>query len=194
VALGVETVGYLPLNPLASVDAELAALAGALPESTCRAHREATRETVLGLTGELDVLHLACHASFDPDDPLLSRLYLADGPLYGYELTNLRARPRLVVFSACETARHERLPGDEVLGLVRPFLAGGAGAVVATLWEVPDASTAALMADFYRAYAERPFDPAGCLRAAQLALLRSGRFAHPHYWAPYVCIGAAHAR
>jgi CHAT domain-containing protein len=57
------------------------------------------------------------------------------------------------------------------------------------LWEVPDVSTAELMARFYREYAAAPDDPAACLRAAQLALLGSGRHAHPHYWAPYTVTG-----
>lgn len=188
-AFGLELLGYLPLGPLASVAGELDAVTGALPGTDRYDGRRADRQALLGLDGEVDVLHLACHGQFDPDDALLSRLYLADGPVYGYELLDLRVRPRLVVFSACETARHERLPGDEILGLVRPFLGLGAGAVLATLWEVPDVSTAELMARFYREYAAAPGDPAACLRAAQLALLRSGRYAHPHYWAPYTVTG-----
>lgn len=189
VALGVELAGYLPLAALTNVPDELDAIEEALPDVLRWDRSAASRRALLELDGELDVLHFACHGEFDPDDPLLSRLYLADGPVYGYELLTLRAKPRLVVFSACETGRDERLPGDEAMGLVRPFLGGGAGVVVATLWEVPDASTTALMAAFYREYAVRRFAPASCLRTAQLELLGSERFAHPHYWAPYVAIG-----
>src|SRR5207342_419624 len=94
--------------------------------------------------------------------------------------------PRLAVFSACETGRHERLPGDEAMGLVRPFLGAGAGAVIATLWEVPDASTTELMSVFYREFRSHGHDPGSCLRTVQLDLLHSERFSHPHYWAPYV--------
>jgi CHAT domain-containing protein len=171
------------------VASELDAMTGALPSTDRYDGRRANRQALLGLDGEVDVLHLACHGQFDPDDALLSRLYLADGPVYGYELLDLRVRPRLVVFSACETARHERLPGDEILGLVRPFLGLGAASVLATLWEVPDVSTAELMTRFYQEYIASRHDPAACLRAAQLALLRSDRYAHPHHWAPYTVIG-----
>ena len=41
---------------------------------------------LLGLTGEIEILHLACHGEYDQSDPLLSRLYLTDGPVYAYEL------------------------------------------------------------------------------------------------------------
>jgi CHAT domain-containing protein len=82
----------------------------------------------------------------------------------------------VVVHIACETARHERLAGDESLGLVRPFLGLGAGAVVATLWEVSDVSTAELMTRIDREYVDMQHDPAACLRAAQLALLRSDHY------------------
>ena len=189
VAFGLELLSYLPLGPLVSVASELDAMTGALPDTDRYDSRRANRQALLGLDGEVDVLHLACHGQFDPDDALLSRLYLADGPVYGYELLDLRVRPRLVVFSACETARHERLPGDEILGLVRPFLGSGAACVLATLWEVPDVSTAELMTRFYQEYVANRHDPAACLRAAQLALLRSDRYAHPHHWAPYTAIG-----
>jgi CHAT domain-containing protein len=189
VAFGLELLSYLPLGPLVSVASELDAMTGALPSTDRYDGRRANRQALLGLDGEVDVLHLACHGQFDPDDALLSRLYLADGPVYGYELLDLRVRPRLVVFSACETARHERLPGDEILGLVRPFLGLGAASVLATLWEVPDVSTAELMTRFYQEYIASRHDPAACLRAAQLALLRSDRYAHPHHWAPYTVIG-----
>nr|QIZ00817.1 CHAT domain-containing protein [Streptomyces sp. S1D4-11] len=50
---------------------------------------------------------------------------------------------------------------------------------MAALWEAPDASTTALMASFYDTYARTPRDPAA-LRAGQLTLLTSPRFAHPH--------------
>jgi tetratricopeptide (TPR) repeat protein len=188
-AFGVELASYLPMASLAGVPDELNALQAQLPDIERLDQSQARRQALLDLVGEFDILHFACHAEFDPDDALLSRLYLADGPVYGYELLTLRARPRLVVFSACETGQHERLPGDEAMGLVRPFLGAGAGTVIATLWEVPDASTTELMSVFYREYRSHGHDPGACLRTAQLHLLHSERFSHPHYWAPYVAIG-----
>jgi CHAT domain-containing protein len=88
----------------------------------------------------------------------------------------------------------ERLPGDESLGLMRPFLGLGAGAVVATLWEAPDVSTAELLTRIYREYVVMQHDPAACLRATQLAMLRSDHYPHPHCWAPYVMAGGVSRR
>jgi CHAT domain-containing protein len=148
------------------------------------------RRHLLRCEGDVDVLHLACHGEFDEDDPLLSRLYLADGPLYGYEIERLPWKPRLAVLSACETAVQKRLAGDETFGLVRALLSRGAEAVVAGRWEVADESTAILMSKFYRHRAADPKNVAGALRNAQCELLRSELYSHPFYWAPYVVIGA----
>lgn len=129
-ALGLENVSYRPLPALPCVPEELDALERALPRLERLGRGRADRRALMSLDGPVDVLHLACHAEFDAHDPLLSRLYLSDGPVYGYEPADLRVRPRLVVLSACETALAGRLPGDEILGLIRPFLSLGAG----TLW------------------------------------------------------------
>jgi len=90
-----------------------------------------------------------------------------------------------------------------------------AEAVLATLWDVNDASTSRVMSDFYSRWVRQPaMGKAEALREAQLALLRgsagapqstTGRgvqitgepatvpqatsYAHPYYWAPFVLIG-----
>lgn len=181
----VETLDYVALPRLAGAADELDLAAAARP-LVRRVGREALRRRLLELEGPLDVLHFACHGEFDPTHPLLSRLYLADGPIYADELLSLRCRPRLVVLSACQTGVRERRPGDELFGLIRPFVALGAGAVVATLWNVTDESVVELM---WRFYAGPPADPAAALCAAQVELIRSERWSHPHHWAPYFVVG-----
>ena len=90
-----------------------------------------------------------------------------------------------------------------------------AEAVLATLWDVNDASTSRLMSDFYARWVKHPADgKAEALRQAQIAFLlgpatspiaQSERgiqaveepdsagddagFSHPFYWAPFVLIG-----
>nr|QIZ00816.1 CHAT domain-containing protein [Streptomyces sp. S1D4-11] len=63
---------------------ELDALERALPRLERLGRGRADRRALMSLDGPVDVLHLACHAEFDAHDPLLSRLYLSDGPVYGY--------------------------------------------------------------------------------------------------------------
>jgi CHAT domain-containing protein len=74
-----------------------------------------------------------------------------------------------------------------------------AGAVLATLWDVADASTSELMSDFYGRWVAHPADgKAESLRQAQLALLHNSTatkttppsdYSHPFYWAPFVLFG-----
>jgi CHAT domain-containing protein len=64
------------------------------------------------------------------------------------ELPDLPQRP-LVVLSACQSVA---AGGEGLGGLARPFLAGGAQAVVGTLWEIDDAEATDLFPAFHRAY------------------------------------------
>lgn len=97
-------------------------------------------------------LHYAGHAEFDVDDPLHSRLLLADGS----ELTIaalaavLSPDTEAVVLSACDTAvtRATSLL-DEALGFPAALLAAGARRVLATQWSVSDASSALLIGQWY---------------------------------------------
>jgi CHAT domain-containing protein len=117
-------------------------------------------------------LHLACHGGFNPDEPMDSVLYLAEGD----QLT-LRdlldgdldlSSQRLAVLSACQTGITEfnRVP-DEVIGLPAGFLQAGIPGVVATLWPVNDRSTAVLVAEFYRLLLVERQDPATALAQAR---------------------------
>jgi CHAT domain-containing protein len=68
----------------------------------------------------------------------------------------------------------------------------GASAVIASLWEVADASTSKLMQNFYQCHAAATVTiKAEALRQAQLDLLlhTNGQYSHPFYWAPFVIIG-----
>jgi CHAT domain-containing protein len=78
-----------------------------------------------------------------------------------------------------------------VVGLTRAFLAAGASGVIASLWPVSDASTAALMQEFYRLLwdEEEPRTAAEALREARLALMQNPEWEHPYFWAPFVLVG-----
>jgi tetratricopeptide (TPR) repeat protein len=139
-----------------------------------------------GVLAQFDIIHLATHALFDLQSPLHSRILLADGALAVPDLFRLRLNARLVVLSACQTALSALRPGDELLGLREALLFAGANALLVSLWQVDDASTARLMVSFYRRLA-RGATPATALAAAQRDLRAAGLSAY--HWAPFMLIG-----
>jgi CHAT domain-containing protein len=73
----------------------------------------------------------------------------------------------------------------DAIGIVRPFFFAGAKRVLAPLWHIADAPAGDFMNAFYTAYAKNLAAPLA-LQQAQLAMLRSEQYRHPHYWATYV--------
>jgi CHAT domain-containing protein len=102
------------------------------------------------------------------------------------EISARRLDARLVVLSGCESALGRATLAEGVLGIALSFVCAGGQAVVASLWEVDDATTADLMETFYREMAAGRTVGAA-LRASQLAL-REKR-PHPFFWAGFVVIG-----
>jgi len=66
--------------------------------------------------------------------------------------------------------RGQDLEGDDIVGLSRAFMYGGAPVVMVALWSVDDTSTAELMKLFYQGLTES-MAVAEALRAAQLKLM-----------------------
>ena len=117
---------------------------------------QATETAAKQQSGGKDIIHFATHGELNPYAPLLSCLYLTpdqdnDGRLEVHEIFDLRLNASLVTLSACQTALGAVSDGDDMVGLSRAFMYAGTPTVLASLWRVPDQSTAALMADFYGA-------------------------------------------
>jgi len=140
--------------------------------------------------GKYDIVHLATHGYFSKDAPMKSYLLLLgdqdhDGKLSAYELFGIKLNAYLVTLSACQTAVSRVSRGDEILGLVRGLVYAGTPSIVASLWNVDDASTAELMNEFYSNLVT--MDKAEALQYAQLKIMREKE--SPFFWAPFVLIG-----
>jgi CHAT domain-containing protein len=220
---------YDGLPALTNVDRELHAIVKTPKSSTAPLAGELLPNDAFTLTAlesslqkNFPIVHIASHFVFKPGDSGNSFLLLAGensgGP--GYELTLLKldtdpalsfTNTRLLTLSACSTAASDTASnGREMDSLGMVMQQRGAAAVLATLWDVNDASTSLLMSDFYRRWATTPgIEKIEALRQAQLAMLHNtaaihnatGRgttvessspgatYAHPYYWAPFVLIG-----
>ena len=148
--------------------------------------------------GEYRIVHFATHAVLNTRRPELSGVVLSlvdraglaqDGFLRLHDVYNLTLGADLVVLSGCQTALGRDLRGEGLLGLTRGFMYAGAPAVLASLWQVDDESTAELMQRFYRAMLKDGLRPAEALRTAQLDMMRSPRWSAPFYWAGFVLQG-----
>ena len=131
-----------------------------------------------GLDQSYPIIHIASHFQFTPGSMDDSFLLLGDGT--HLSLAQIKTKldfnsVELLTLSACETAvGDDSTPnhGVEVEGLGAIAQQAGAKAVLATLWPVADASTAALMKVLYQAHKVDHLDKADALRQAQLALLK----------------------
>ena len=165
---------------------EIAALAPLFDRATTRLDSEATLTFLQDNASEADVVHLACHGQFRPDNPLFSSLKLGDGWLNVRDAYELRLNGSLVTLSACETGVNKIAPGDELIGLARGFFAAGAPSLIMSLWTVDDDATAELMTVFYKSL--RTTNSAStALRDAQLSVMKS--HPHPYFWSPFILVG-----
>lgn len=160
--------------------------------------KEAAHEALIkkGELANYDFIHFATHGFVNSQYPELSGLLLTqdsssteDGILYTGEILGLTLKAELVTLSACETALGKKIEGEGVRGLTTAFLFAGARSVISSLWKVADESTSLLMIDFYNQLHSGK-DKVSALRAAKQSLLKSEKYNHPFYWAPFIQIGA----
>lgn len=191
----------LDLTPLASSRSELEVLRRVFPgRAEIWTGKAATEERVMSAAPGASMLHLACHGFVDERFPMESGLALAidpghrdaedNGLLQAWEIfEHLHLDADLVTLSACDTGLGQEDAGEGLLGLTWAFLYAGADSVLASLWSVSDASTAKLMARFYRELSTG-VPEAEALRRAQLTLLDDPATRSPFYWAPFHLVGA----
>lgn len=217
-AMGVSKV-YNPedgLGPLSAVPGELRSVVHSTedpashgPVSGSIMLDDAFTETSMesALERHPPVVHIASHYVFQPGDDSKSYLLLGGkekgGQGFHLTLPDMRDDQRmdfkgieLFTLSGCKTGLGSNDPEDgrEIDDLAITLQRKGAQAVVASLWEVEDASASVgqLMANFYKQWITTPGSTkVQALQQAQLALLHGSesQYRNPYYWAPFILIG-----
>lgn len=171
---------------------EATAIGAMLPGCTLLDGAAATRARVLEELGRVRIAHIACHARFARSAPTASGLRLSDGWLTPRDLSGLSLDGAVVILSGCETGAGWVTRGDEVLGLVRAFVAGGASSVLTSLWMLDDAMARDFMEDLHELWYTQKSGTgslAAALRSTQIALMQ--RRPHPAFWAAIALVGVS---
>ena len=166
--------------PNAEKEAEaIAQLLNTIPITGTRA----TKSRIIRQMPNANIIHLATHGdpsrlAFTPSEQ--EQGFLGEGEIYKFNLI-----ADLVVLSACETGLGE-ITSDGIVGLARPFIGAGVPSIVASLWQVPDATTSELMIDFYKNL-EAKQNKAQALRQAMLSTMK--KHPEPMNWAGFFLVG-----
>ena len=181
--------------PLAQAQAEIQKISGHFPPAM-RDVLEGPKATAAAyLTsspGRFSYLHFVTHGTASRTRPLESAVILSrEGDSFKLYARDIVAHPlqaQLVTISACNGAGTRAYAGEGLVGLSWAFLRAGAHNVIASLWEVSDASSTPQLMDALYEGLTHEEDPATALRNAKLSILKSNAhsvFAKPFYWAPF---------
>jgi CHAT domain-containing protein len=187
--------GYLPRLPGAAREA--AAIASLMPPGSIDRLDGFAANRERFLTSALDhyrLIHVASHATTDPEIPQASALILStvngsgkeiDGRVLAADFMGVRLHADTVVLSACETALGKSVAGEGLIGLQYVVLARGARSVVSSLWPAMDQVTAEVMVKFYSALLHQHATVISAWSAASRAALE-GRYADPGAWGAFM--------
>jgi tetratricopeptide (TPR) repeat protein len=151
------------------------------PGAELRTGAEADSASFLRRAPGPEILHLACHGSYDPSNPFRSGLRLSDRWVTASEVMEMDLAGTLVVLSACAAGRTSTTT-PEPAGMAWAFLAAGCRAVIASSWTVEDDAALELVSSLYERLAEGA-SPRDALARARADLARRRR--HPYYWASF---------
>jgi CHAT domain-containing protein len=208
---------FKELNPLPAVPVELSAITKALWRGKSFLNQEFTLANLQSERKQqpFKIVHLATHADFRPGAPSNSFIQFWDTKLTLDKMNQLgwnNPLVELLVLSACKTAIGDK---DVELGFAGLAVQAKVKSAIASLWDVSDAGTLALMTQFYGELKTAPIK-AEALRQAQVAMLKgevrlaggqlqtpSGNISlpqvlaelgdenlsHPYYWAAFTLVG-----
>ncbi len=169
---------------------EVQSISDALPDTTKLVASDFSRKATEIQMQNKNIVHLATHAEFNAGKPEDSFLIFGNGDRI--LLNEMKDLPMdnvdLIVLSACQTGVGKLGNGIEILGFGYQVQRAGAKAAIASLWQVSDEGTQALMQAFYNDVKIGDRSKSESLRQAQIATIRSKNFAHPYYWSAFILI------
>jgi CHAT domain-containing protein len=128
------------LPALPSVRAEMSEITGIADRAgvqyAASSRTVATPEEATAVLPSATLVHIACHGTQDPRQPLESAFHLSkNGTLSVSNLMELNLKGAYLAFlSACETAKGDREQSDQAIHLAATMLFVGFKSVVATMW------------------------------------------------------------
>lgn len=198
---------YSKIPPLPETRDEvlnLAKILSANPSADVLLGAQATRRSVLDANQKKTlinkrVLVFATHGLLAGDLPNVTQPALAmastgseqDSPLLTLEdVLTLNINADWVVLSACNTAGADGRAKEAMSGLARGFFYAGSRSLLVTHWSVESESAMFLTTRTFAAYqADSKIRRSEALRQSMLETMKSAKFSHPAYWAPYALVG-----
>ena len=130
-------------------------------------------------------IHIATHASRSSENPLFSRILLADDIFFPFDLTHNPINSHLVTLSGCQTAAPGLNYGN-TFSLAKTFYRAGARYVLASLWHVHDTVTMNFMTEFYNHLKISDNVHDSYQKAVETL---SMKIDNPAYWGAFILIG-----
>jgi CHAT domain-containing protein len=170
---------------------EVQAIANSFPNSVTLTEDNFSRQAIESQFKNYNILHLATHASFNTGTPDNSFIIFGNGDkiklneISEWQIPNID----LIILSACQTGVGKLGDGVEILGFGYQVQKAGAKNAIASLWNVNDEGTQALMSAFYDELKKGDVTSTEALHRAQVALIKSTKYNHPNYWSAFFAIG-----
>ena len=191
--IGVAPTNYFPGANLASLpgsDRSLKQLKSYFSYAENLTSTKASKNNFLQQFSKYKIIQLYTHAvsNSNAGEPII---YFADSVLYLSDLIG-ENKPvtRLIVLSACETARGKFYQGEGVFSFSRGFAALGIPSSVTNLWSVENESTYKLTELFYKYLAEGfPIDIALQKAKEEFIKLAPKEKVLPYFWASPILVG-----
>ncbi|AXG71592.1 CHAT domain protein [Kordia sp. SMS9] len=186
------------LSKLSFSDDEALALAE-LMHGQSWINEKATKTNFLKHARNATSIHLATHALMDTKNPNNSAIVFnkshdsVHNLLRLDEIYNYDFNAKMITLSACNTGFGKYQKGEGLQSLARAFNFAKIPSVTATLWSIPDASSASIMKLYYT-YLQQGFSKNVALQKAQIEYVENDEISSPasrlpFYWSAWTHIG-----